>query len=120
MQKILVVDDSGVMRRIITRSLESFGASAVFEAVDGADGFAVFNEHAFDLVVTDWNMPNRSGLDLVRDIRATGSNVPIVMVVTESEQCRVAEAVEAGANDTLTKPFEAGTLREKLKQYTCV
>jgi two-component system, chemotaxis family, chemotaxis protein CheY len=120
MRKVLVVDDSGVMRKIITRSLKSFGVSTVFEAVDGADGLAVFNDHEFDLVVTDWNMPNRSGLDLVRDIRATGSIIPIIMVTTEAEQCRLAEAIEAGANDTLAKPFEAGTLRDKIKQYTCV
>ena len=120
MVQALVVDDSGVMRKIITRSLENAGVSHVIEAVDGVDGLTVFQQHEFDMVLTDWSMPNRNGLELVRDIRATGSVVPIIMVVTEAEDERIDEAIQAGADDYLTKPFEAGTLCEKVKKFTCV
>ena len=66
--KVLVVDDSGTMRKIIIRSLNAVGYSDVVEAADGADGLTAFQQHSFDLVMTDWNMPNKSGIELTRDI----------------------------------------------------
>jgi two-component system chemotaxis response regulator CheY len=118
--KVLVVDDSGVMRKIIVRSLNVVGVTDIVEAEDGEQAFKAFQAEPFDLVLTDWNMPVRGGLDLVNDIRATGSQVPIIMVTTESERDRVLEAIKAGANDYLAKPFEASVLREKLERHVCV
>lgn len=116
-EKVLVVDDSGVMRKIIIRSLSAVGFNDVVEAADGVEGFKAFQENEFGLVLTDWNMPNRSGIELTRDIRATGSTVPIFMITTEGERSRVVEAIQAGVNDYLLKPFTPEQVREKLDKY---
>ena len=115
--KVLVVDDSGVMRKIIIRSLNAVGVTDVVEAGDGVEGLERFQQHQFNIVLTDWNMPIKSGLELTKDIRALGSTVPIMMITTEAERTRVVEAIQAGVNDYLAKPFEAETLREKLDKY---
>lgn len=118
--KVLVVDDSGVMRKIIIRSLNAVGVSEVVEAADGQEGFNLFQTEQFDLVLTDWNMPVRSGLEFVKDIRASGSKVPIMMVTTEAQKSQVITAIQAGVTDYLTKPFENETLRAKLDKYVTV
>ncbi len=84
--KVLVVDDSGTMRKIIIRSLLAAGFTDIVEAADGVEGLAAFQAGMFDLVMTDWNMPNKNGLELTREIRATGSQVPIYMVTTEAKR----------------------------------
>lgn len=117
-QKVLVVDDSGVMRKIVCRSLAAVGVTDVVEAVDGADAFEAFQRDSFDMVLTDWNMPNKTGIELLKDIRGTGSTVPVIMITTEAEKGRVLEAIQAGASDYLAKPFEQDTLREKLEKFT--
>ena len=116
-EKVLVVDDSGTMRKIIIRALNAVGYSDVVEAADGVEGLAAFTKDTFRLVLTDWNMPNKSGLDLAREIRALGSSVPIFMVTTEGEKSRVLEAISAGVTNYLVKPFTAEVLREKLAAY---
>jgi two-component system chemotaxis response regulator CheY len=116
-EKVLVVDDSGVMRKIIIRSLSAVGFDDVVEAADGVEGLRAFQEHPISLVLTDWNMPNKSGIELTRDIRATGSTVPIFMITTEGERSRVVEAIQAGVNDYLLKPFTPEQVREKLDKY---
>jgi two-component system chemotaxis response regulator CheY len=118
--KVLVVDDSGVMRKIIIRSLNAVGVSDVVEAGDGQEGFKAFQADAFDMVLTDWNMPIRSGLELVTDIRGTDSEIPIIMVTTEAQKSQVIAAIQAGVTDYLTKPFEADELRAKLDKYVAV
>lgn len=118
--KVLVVDDSGVMRKIIVRSLLAVGVTDVVEAADGHEAFNLFQADQFDLVLTDWNMPVRSGLELVTDIRASGSKVPIMMVTTEAQKSQVITAIQAGVTDYLTKPFENETLRAKLDKYVAV
>lgn len=115
--KALVVDDSGVMRKIVIRSLAAVGITDVVEAADGSKGFDAFQADAFDMVLTDWNMPNRSGLELLQDIRHAGSEVPVIVITTEAEKSRVLEAIQAGASDYLAKPFEQDTLRKKLEKY---
>jgi two-component system, chemotaxis family, chemotaxis protein CheY len=117
---VLVVDDSGTMRKIIARALNSVGFTSVVEAVDGTDGFNAFQKQHFDLVMTDWNMPNKSGIELTKEIRATGSTVPIFMVTTEGEKTRVVEAIKAGITDYLVKPFTADSLQEKLNRFVTV
>ncbi len=115
--KALVVDDSGTMRKIISRSLEAVGIKNIVEAADGVEGLKAFEQQPFDLVITDWNMPNKTGVELARDIRARGAKTPIVMVTTEGEKRQVLEAIQAGVNDYLVKPFTAELLREKLEKF---
>src|SRR5690242_10726182 len=115
--KVLVADDSGVMRKIIVRSLNAVGVSDVIEASDGADGWQKLQAEPVDLVLTDWNMPNVSGLEFLKKIRESGSDVPVIMVTTEAEKAKVIEAIQAGVTDYLCKPFEADDLREKLDKY---
>jgi two-component system chemotaxis response regulator CheY len=117
---VLVVDDSGTMRKIIARSLNAVGINDVVEAADGNEGLAAFQKQAFALVMTDWNMPNKNGLELTREIRASGSKVPIFMVTTEGEKSRVVEAIQAGISDYLVKPFDTETLRTKLSKYSAL
>lgn len=113
--KTLLVDDSGVTRKVILRSLNAVGLNDVVEAGDGREALEIFEQGAsFDLVVTDWNMPHMSGLELATAIRATGSKVPIFMVTTESEKATVLQALQAGVNDYLVKPFDGDALQAKL------
>jgi two-component system chemotaxis response regulator CheY len=117
MSKVLVVDDSGTMRKIVVRALNHVGFTDTVEAGDGAEALSVFQANQIDLVLTDWNMPNKSGLDLTKDIRALGSKVPIFMITTEAEKERVVEAIQSGVTDYLMKPFTQDVLQEKLQKY---
>ena len=114
--RALIADDSGVMRKIIVRAATAAGIQDIVEAVDGADAVAKFGEGHFDLVLTDWNMPNKTGLEVIQEIRATGSSVPIIMVTTEGEKASVLQAIQAGVSDYLTKPFEADALLAKIEK----
>ncbi len=115
--RVLVADDSGIMRKIIIRSLNSVGVTDVVEAADGQEAINAYNSNDIDLILTDWNMPNKSGLDVVTEIRAQGSTVPIIMVTTEAQKGQVIAAIQAGVSDYLTKPFEADDLRAKLDKF---
>ncbi len=115
--RVLIADDSGTMRKIIIRSLNAIGVTEITEAADGAEALLKFHEDQFDLVLTDWNMPNKTGLDVIEGIRAAGSDVPIVMITTEAEKRRVLDAIRAGVTDYLVKPFEQTDLREKVEQF---
>ncbi len=115
--KVLLADDSGVMRKIILRALNAIEINDVTEAADGAEALEFFNAESFDLVLSDWNMPNMTGLELLKAIRATGSDTPVIMITTESEQTRVLEAIQAGASNYLVKPFDQDTLIDKLQKH---
>lgn len=117
--RVLVADDSSTMRKIILRSLNAVGVSSAVEAADGDEAVGLFNSGDFDLVLTDWNMQGKTGLEVTQNIRARDANVPIIMVTTEAEKSRVLEAVQAGVSDYLVKPFTADTLREKLEKHGC-
>lgn len=117
--RCLVADDSSTMRKIILRSLNAVGVTDITEAADGEEAIKVFGEGGFNLVLTDWNMPGKSGLEVIQAIRATNKEVPIIMVTTEAEKSRVLEAIQAGVSDYLVKPFTADTLREKLAKHGC-
>jgi two-component system chemotaxis response regulator CheY len=107
------------MRKIILRSLQAVGVGDTTEAADGAEAVSMFKPGEFDLVLTDWNMPGKTGLEVVQEIRAQDANVPIIMVTTEAEKGRVMQAIQAGVSDYLVKPFTADTLREKLERHGC-
>lgn len=115
--RVLVVDDSITMRKLILRSLGALGAPAAVEAADGAEAVAKFKPGEFDLVLTDWNMPGKSGLDVVEEIRSQDPHVKIIMVTAEAEKERVRAAFAAGACDYLVKPISADLLREKLEKH---
>lgn len=115
--RVLVADDSKTMRQIIIRSLATLGASRIAEAADGNEALALFQPGLFDLVLTDWNMPGKNGLEVVQGIRAQDAQVPIIMVTTEAEQRRVVQAIEAGVSDYLLKPFSVDLLRAKLARH---
>jgi two-component system chemotaxis response regulator CheY len=108
------------MRKIIMRSLKAIGITDITEAADGDQAISTFASGQFHLVLTDWNMPKKTGLDVIHAIRDSGSQVPIIMVTTEAERERVMEAIQAGVTDYLTKPFEADALRNKLVEYALV
>jgi two-component system chemotaxis response regulator CheY len=116
-KKVLVADDSSTMRKIIIRSLQAVGVPDAAEAADGEEAVNMFKAGTYDLVLTDWNMPKKNGLDVIREIRAVNATVPIIMVTTEAEKSRVLEAIQAGVSDYLVKPFTADTLREKLGKF---
>lgn len=118
--KVLVVDDSGTMRKIILRSLNALGVTDIMEAGDGSDALELFKQHQFEVVLTDWNMPRMTGLELLKAIRGSGSTVPVILITTEAEKGRVLEAVQAGVSDYLVKPFETEGLRAKLQKFVGV
>jgi len=115
MMKALVVDDSAVMRKILTDALERAEMTEVKHAKDGQEAVDACNADEFELILMDWNMPNMLGIDAVRAIRENGKSMPIIMVTTEAERSRVIEALQAGANNYIIKPFESDTLVEKIK-----
>lgn len=117
--RVLVADDSSTMRKIILRSLQAVGVPSAVEAADGEEAVKIFKPGDFDLVLTDWNMPGKSGLEVIQEIRKIDKDVKIMMVTTEAEKSRVMEAIQAGVTDYLVKPFTADTLREKLEKHGC-
>lgn len=116
--RVLVADDSSTMCKIIIRSLQAVGINEATEAADGAEAVSMFTPGQFELVLTDWNMPNKTGIEVVQEIRAKDPKVPIIMITTEAEKGRVMQAIEAGVSDYLVKPFTADTLRAKLEKHS--
>jgi len=116
--KFLVVDDFSTMRRIVRNLLKELGFVNVQEAEDGVDALNKLRGGDFDFVVSDWNMPNMTGIDLLRAIRAdaTLKHLPVLMVTAEAKRENIIEAAQAGASGYVVKPFTAGTLDEKLKK----
>ncbi len=113
--RALVVDDSAVMRKMLTTALERAGIQEVDHAKDGQEAVDACKTTDFEIILMDWNMPNMLGIDAVREIRGSGKSTPIVMVTTEAERKRVIEALQAGANNYIIKPFDANTIVEKIK-----
>lgn len=116
--KILLVDDSSTMRRIQKNTLEKLGHTDVTEAGDGAEAIAKLQEGAgsYELVLMDWNMPNMTGIDALKKIKADPAlkAVPVIMVTSESEKTRIMEAIQSGAANYVVKPFQPETLAEKI------
>lgn len=115
--KFLIVDDSATMRRIVSNSLARIGYSEYVEAEDGIQALERF-DGSIEFVITDWNMPNMGGLDLVREIRSRpdGKAVPILMVTTRSIREDIVAAAQAGVNNYVVKPFTPDVLKEKIDQ----
>lgn len=117
MANILIVDDSSTMRKIISRSLRQAGLAVdeIYEAGDGIEGLnALATVKSVDLILSDINMPNMDGLEFIKQVRANGNNVPIVMITTEGGEEIIKEAMSNGASDSIKKPFTPDQLQEKL------
>ena len=116
--RFLVVDDFSTMRRIVRNLLKELGFSNVQEAEDGVEALAKLRVDEFDFVVSDWNMPNMTGIELLRQIRADAKlkHLPVLMVTAEAKKENIIEAAQAGASGYVVKPFTAATLDEKLKK----
>ncbi|WP_353151997.1 chemotaxis response regulator CheY [Pollutimonas bauzanensis] len=116
--KILVVDDFPTMRRIIKNLLKDLGFENVDEAEDGAMGLEKLRNGNFELVVSDWNMPNMDGLVMLQHIRADPvlAKLPVLMVTAEAKKENIIAAAQAGASGYVVKPFTAATLEEKLNK----
>jgi len=116
--KILAVDDSPTMRRIIVNTLKRAGYDDVAEATDGKDALAKMKVEKFNFVITDWNMPGMDGLAFVQALRSDPEtkSVPILMVTTRSVKDDIMEALKAGVNNYVVKPFTPDTIKEKIDQ----
>jgi two-component system chemotaxis response regulator CheY len=114
--KILLVDDSRTIRNIQKNVLAQLGHTDVLEAADGVEALGVLSAQRPDLVLIDWNMPNMDGLALVQKIREKDKLLPLIMVTTEAEKSRVLQAIKAGVNSYVVKPFTAETLAAKIEQ----
>ncbi len=121
--KFLVVDDFATMRKIIKKVLTELGYTNIEEAEDGKPALqhlqqALDRGNPFDVVISDWNMPGMSGLDLLKACRADGrlKAIPFMLVTAESEQKNILEAAKAGVSDYVVKPFNSQTLKAKLEK----
>lgn len=118
--KVLLVDDSGTMRMIQRRCLNKLGIENIVDTADGRQALDLIEQFDFDVVLTDWNMPIMDGLTLLKEIRKLNTEIPVIMITTESDRARVVAAVEAGVSDYLVKPFSPDVLREKLERWVNV
>jgi two-component system chemotaxis response regulator CheY len=116
--KVLVVDDFATMRKVIRNLLKQVGFENIVEAEDGVNALRVLKSQKIDLVVSDWNMPNMTGLDLLKAVRADEElkATPFLMVTAEALQDNVIAAVKAGVNNYIVKPFTAEVLNEKISK----
>jgi two-component system chemotaxis response regulator CheY len=115
--KLLVVDDSSTMRRIIKNTLARLGYKDVLEGADGVEGWEQLDHNPdIEMLITDWNMPEMNGLELVKKVRADArfKDLPIIMVTTEGGKAEVITALKAGVNNYIVKPFTPQVLKEKL------
>lgn len=115
---VLVVDDFATMRRIVKGVLKELGFKNIVEADDGSSALQELKKDDFGLIVSDWNMPKMTGLDLLKAIRADDKykNIPFIMVTAEGQKDNVVEAIKAGVSNYVVKPFTPDTLKEKLEK----
>jgi Response regulator containing a CheY-like receiver domain and a GGDEF domain len=116
--KFLVVDDSQTMRRIVNNALRNIGYDDIIEAEDGRDALTKLYIEKIDFIITDWNMPNMSGLEFTKAVRSDEQfgNLPILMVTTRGLKEDVMEALQARVNNYIVKPFTPQVLKEKIEQ----
>nr|WP_119395009.1 chemotaxis response regulator CheY [Salinibius halmophilus] len=116
--KILVVDDFSTMRRIIKNLLRDLGFTNTQEADDGNTAWPMLQSGDFDFLVTDWNMPGMTGIELLQKVRADDrlKNLPVLMVTAEAKRDQIVAAAQAGVNGYVVKPFTAAALKEKIEK----
>jgi two-component system, chemotaxis family, chemotaxis protein CheY len=116
--KILVVDDFTTMRRIVRNLLKQLSFENIEEAEDGQQAFSKLKETKYHFIISDWNMPNMTGIELLQTIRSDSElkSLPFLMVTAESEKEKVIEAIKSGVNNYIIKPFTAEILKEKMEK----
>lgn len=116
--KFLIVDDFSTMRRIVRNLLKELGFNNADEAEDGVVALSKLKSGGFEFVISDWNMPNMTGIELLKAIRAEASlkHLPVLMVTAEAKKENIIEAAQSGASGYVVKPFTAATLEEKLNK----
>ncbi|WP_319543798.1 chemotaxis response regulator CheY [uncultured Pseudodesulfovibrio sp.] len=114
--RVLVVDDFSTMRKIIKNILRQIGFTNIVEADDGSTAWEVLNKDNIDFIVSDWNMPTMSGIELLRKVRASEeyADIPFLMVTAEAQQENIIEAVQAKVSNYIVKPFTPETLGQKI------
>ncbi len=114
--KILVVDDFATMRRIVKNIMSQLGYKNIIEADDGSTALDILKQEKVDLIISDWNMPKMTGLDLLKEVRASAdmADTPFIMVTAEAQQDNIILAVKAKVSQYIVKPFTADTLGEKI------
>jgi two-component system chemotaxis response regulator CheY len=114
--KILIVDDSMTLRRILTNALKTLGFPETVEAVNGKDALEKLASNNVDFIITDWNMPEMNGLDFIKEVRSNPvySAMPILMITTHGSEHDVIEALQAKVNSYIVKPFTPQELKEKI------
>jgi two-component system chemotaxis response regulator CheY len=115
----LVVDDSSLIRCVIKRALVELGVPVCDEASDLPQALDMLRYTRYHLVILDWNLPNGSGIEIISALRETGNKCPIVMQTTNATKVCIMEALQAGANDYILKPFNTEDLVEKLEVHVC-
>jgi two-component system chemotaxis response regulator CheY len=116
--KILIVDDFSTMRKIIRNILTQLGFKNILEADDGTTALEILKKEKVDLIISDWNMPKMSGLELLKAVRSDENlkDVPFVMVTAEAQKESILEAIKYKVNQYIVKPFTPETLKEKLEK----
>jgi two-component system, chemotaxis family, chemotaxis protein CheY len=117
--KILIADDSGTMRSVQRKILSDLGFKDVVDVADGALALKAVAANSFDLILLDWNMPNLSGFEALKAIKANPATktIPVIMITSEAEKSHVLDALRLGAANYVIKPFTAAVLKERLGQY---
>jgi two-component system, chemotaxis family, chemotaxis protein CheY len=120
--KFLIVDNFGTMRKLVKKSLADLGYANSFEATDGLNAYQLLAEHSksgepFEFVISDWNMPNMSGIELLKKCRSEDQlkTLPFMLITAESEQLQILEAAKAGVTEYVIKPFSREMLESKLQ-----
>lgn len=114
--RVLVVDDFSTMRRIVKNILRQLGFNNVVEADDGTTAWDIINKEKIEFIVSDWNMPQMTGIELLRKVRSSEgySEIPFLMVTAEAQQENIIEAVQAKVSNYIVKPFTAETMKQKI------
>ncbi len=113
---VLVVDDFSTMRRIVKNILRQLGFNNIIEADDGTTAWEVLQKQKIDFIISDWNMPQMTGIELLRKVRADEkfADLPFLMVTAEAQQENILEAAQAKVSNYIVKPFTADTLKKKI------
>lgn len=118
--KIIILDDMSTIRKIVKKTLKEMGFNNITEAVDGNDAWTHLNAAVtpFDLIISDWNMPNCTGIELLKRVRADQryAKTPFILLTAEVEAHQVSEALKEGVSNYIVKPFAAETLKQKIEQ----
>jgi len=114
--RVLVVDDFSTMRRIIKNILRQLGFNNIVEADDGTTAWDTLNKDKIDFIISDWNMPQMTGIELLRKVRASDefADLPFLMVTAEAQQENILEAVQAKVSNYIVKPFTAEVMKQKI------